>query len=488
MSSDRGLKARSLRRPGIGLLTVAFVLVGFLSVGDQTSPGILPEADAWTIVRPSVLWCGIADSTATIEAHIVGRTDVVSARVAGPNESFPLYDDGSHGDVLAGDRVFTAGGVYPFCHTGLSLKYGMTVGGWSGTLEVTLADGSTLVDDRSIHIGLVQPRYRGKSAIVDYQDGLSATAYAFFIQDIDGVVFDGYPVARADQTAIYRKALSMLYSILPDAFDLVVIMPGRTLFHADSLSEITAQSTRVANDAQHIGIHIFNDAATYGSAGRLREVIFQPFGSIGLIDSEIASLWGADLGAPVGLAAASADGTYLWDPMSDVGGQLSSYFISDDGSLVGRFASNGDGTWRLVSPAENERYSPIELYAMGLLPATEVPPMHLLAQVDLTSSDRITASSVQTVSIDDVVAAQGGVRFPSPEESQKSFHVAFVIVQEAPFTDADYAYYSFLSYHLMTRDTPADFDDFAPFYWATGGRATLNTRLPIDVTPILPPP
>ena len=466
-------------------MAVVFTVGGFVGLSEETSEGFLPPSDGWTVVRPSVLWCGETTSTATIEAHLEGRTDVVSARVVGPNEIFPLYDDGTHGDAMAGDLIFTAGGVVPYCHTALSLKYGDTVGGWSGTLEVTLTDGTTVIDERPVRIGLVQPRYHGKSAVIDYQNGLSATAYAFFIQDIDNAIFDGYPVARADDIAASRKALQIVYSILPDAFDLAVIMPGRTMFHAWDLAELLSQSQRVANDAEHIGIPVFNNATAYGSAGRLRGVILHPFGSISLVDSEIASLWGADLGAPLDLTEVTPTGTFLWSPLCDIGGQLASYFILEDDPLFGHFAANEDGTWRLVSPAENERYSPLELYAMGFVPEGDVPPMHLLSQVDFSDPEHITAASVRTVTIDEVVAAQGGVRYPTPDSSQKSFTVAFIVVQEAPFTDAEYAYYSLLSYHLMTREAPASFDQFAPFYWATGGRGTLDTRLPVDAKPII---
>ncbi len=487
MKRAQNRTAHAAWRSWVVTLAVAFALAGFVGLSEETRWGVLPQEDGWTVVRPSVLWCGESTSTATIEAHLEARADVVGARVVGPNETFPLYDDGTHGDAKAGDLIFTAGGVYPYCHSALSLKYGDTVGSWSGTLEVTLMDGTTLLDERPIRIGLVQPRYHGKSAVIDYQNGLSATAYAFFIQDIDNTVFDGYPVARADDVAASQRALRIVYSILPDTFDLAVIMPGRTMFHALDLSELPSQSQRVTNDAEHIGIPVFNDATAYGSTGRLRGVIVHPFGSISFVDSEIASLWGADLGVPLDLTEPIAAGRFLWSPVCDVGGQLASYFILEDGSAFGHFAANGDGTWKLVSPAEIERYSPLELYAMGFVPAGDVPPVHLLSQIGFSDLEHITSASVRTVTINDVIAAQGGVRYPTPDGSQKSFTVAFVVVQEAPFTDAEYAYYSLLSYHLMSREAPEDFDQFAPFYWATGGRGTLDTRLPVDVKPILTP-
>jgi hypothetical protein len=487
METTQDPATRPARRPWIFILT-PLLLISLSSACGETSTGILPADSVWTLVRPSVLWCSTSDSTATVEAHIVGRTDVISARLVGPNETFALYDDGTHGDVAAGDLVFTASEIRPYCHTGLTLKYGTTVGSWAGTLELTLADGRTLPDERPVRIGLVHPKYRAKiGTVVDYQNGLSATAYAFFIQDIDGAIFDGYPIAKAEADAASRRALAMVYSILPDAFDLAVVMPGMTLFHAGDMSTVSAQALRAANDVEHIGIPLFDNSRAYGSEGRLHGIILCPFGPVGLFDSEIAGLWGADLGLRLALSVVASDASVLWDPLSDVGGQLAATFVSEDSSSFGHLAANGDGTWRLVSPDENERYSPLELYAMGLLPAAEVPDAHVLSGVDLTDPERITASSTRTVTIDDIIAAQGGIRVPSAETSPKSFAVAFVVVQDAAFTDAEYAYYSLLSYALMRHEEPQNFDQFAPFYWATGGRGTLDTRLPIDVTPLVTP-
>ena len=486
MCGQQNMRAGGRFRPCRVLLVAAFVLTSSLGLGADDPNGILPSENVWTRVSPSVIWCGVRDSTTTIEAHIVGRTDVVGVRIVGPNETFTLYDDGTHGDPLAGDFAFTLAGACPYCHTGLSLKYGGTIGSWLGTVEATLANGTTLIDERPIRIGFAAPRYRGTAEVVYFDSGLSATSYAFFLQDIDCAMFDGYPVSSTDPRAASRAALRAFYSIFPDAFDLAIVMSGRTMFSSDGFKETSSQTLRTANNVEHIGVTMYNDAASCGSAGRLRGVVVQPFGSIDLLDSEVLNVWGIDIGVPCGLAQSAGLGSLVWNPQSDVGGQLASYCISEDG-VVGRLASNGDGTWRLVPVAENEPYAPLELYIMGLVPAEDVPPMHILSEPDLTNSERIAAASVQTVTIEDIIAAHGGVRSPTFDESQKAFSGAFIVVQDDPFTDAEYVYYSLLSYHLMSWNSPEEFDQYAPFAWATGGRATLDTRLPVDAKPILKP-
>ena len=486
MCSQQNSSAGNKLRASRILLAAGCVLASSVGLHAYGLTGILPSENVWTRVSPSVIWCGVRDSTTTIEAHIVGRADIVGVRIVGPNETFTLYDDGTHGDPLAGDFAFTLAGAWPYCHTGLSLKYGGTIGSWLGTLEATLADGTTLIDEKAIRIGLAPPRYRGKTDVVYYDGGLSATSYAFFLQDIDCTIFDGYPVSSTDPRDASRAALRAFYSIFPDAFDLAIVMPGRTMFSSGEFGETSSQILRTANDVEHIGVPIYDDAAACGSAGRLRGVVVQPFGSIDLLDSEILNVWGADIGVPFGLAQPAGLGSLSWNPQSDVGGQLASYCISEDG-VAGRLAANGDGTWRLVPVAENEPYAPLELYIMGLIPAEDVPPMHILAELDLTNSERITAASVQTVTIEDIIAAHGGTRSPTSAESQKAFSAAFIVVQDGPFTDAEYVYYSLLSCHLMSGNPPEEFDQYAPFAWATGGRATLDTRLPVGAKPLLMP-
>jgi hypothetical protein len=468
------------------LLVAVCVLGSSLGLRADDLTGILPSENVWTRVSPSVIWCGVRDSTTMIEAHIVGRTDVVGVRVVGPNETFTLYDDGTHGDPLADDLAFTLAGAYPYCHTGLSLKYGGTIGSWLGTLVATLADGATLISEKAIRIGLASPRYRGKIDVVYYAGGLSATSHAFFLQDIDGTMFDGYPVSSTDPRDASCAALRAFYSIFPDAFDLAVVMPGRSMFSSGEFRETVSQTLRTANDVEHIGVPIYNDAASCGSAGRLRGVVMQPFGSIDLLDLEVLNVWGIDIGIPFNLVQPAGLGSLSWNPLCDVGGQLASYCTAEDGA-VGRLAANGDGTWRLVPVDENELYSPLELYIMGLVPAEDVPPIHILSEPDLTNSERVTAASVQTVTLDDIIAAHGGTRSPTSDESQKAFSAAFIVMQDDSFTDAEYVYYSLLSYHLMSRNPPEGFDQYAPFAWATGGRATLDTRLPGDAKPLLVP-
>jgi hypothetical protein len=233
-------------------------------------------------------------------------------------------------------------------------------------LRVTLSDGRTAGNNFGFAAGLVNPVYRGTFAAQDFGDGLSATAYAFFIADSGHEVLPSYPVAPVTCGKTNFEAYRKLYSVLPDAFDLVVLTPGVQLFRPDGFGENVPYQVAVSNAVEHIGLPIMDKSAAFGSAGRLTSAVYTSFGTIQIVDHELAHTWGAALGRDLGLIEAGSGGSH-WNEMSDVGGQLGAYYFAENGQ-IGRFTDNGDNTWHLTSNKEVVRYSPLELYAMGLIP------------------------------------------------------------------------------------------------------------------------
>jgi hypothetical protein len=460
------------------LFVVSLILASCTSAA--LSRDVLPPGSLWTRVTPNVLWCEDRTSTATIEVHVVDVDDVVSVRVVGPNETFRLYDDGTHGDEVAGDSVFTVNGARPYCSRAFSLKFDKSFSTWYGTVEVTLSDGRVLEDAGWVSIGLVNPSFRQRSDITVLGDGITMTWNTLFIEDPDLAIFGGYPVYSSSIEDAARAVCERLYRVLPDAFDFVVVMPAMSFFSSSEFLAFDSTTIRVSNDVAGIGLSLFDRTAEFASAGRLQSVIVHSFGSVDLVDRELMQRWGAGLGLPLGLTEETDAGSLLWSPLSDIGGQLAAYYVAETGE-IGRLADNGDGTWRLLPATGNEPYSPLELYIMGLIPPDEVPPIHLLSGLDVSNPERVTAQSVRTVTIDDIVEADG-VRTPPATASPIEFSVAFVVVQDLPFTDAEYAFFTLLSTELTYAADPSDFDLYAPFYWATGERATLKTELPLPLS------
>lgn len=477
----------------IVLLIVSVILMlGLMLPSSAVSslPDEFPQKNAWTRSSPSVVWCNDPASPTTLEVHIVGRTDVARVwltNLGTSNEEgrAELFDDGTHGDAQAGDNIFTLGGVVLPCNPVYLTPAGYY--NWLGMLRIELDNGVQTGNDAGMLIGMVHLDYKNVFPVQEFGNGLSSTAYAFFIQDSKNEVMDSYPLASVTCGTGNYMAYRKLYSVLPDIFDFAMVMPGMPIFHPNNLGENVPYDVLVSNSVQKIGMEIVDNTAQFGSAGRLKSAIYHSFGSTDIFDHEVAHTWGAAIGQSLGLLYEN----YIvnmghWGEMTDTQGQLGAYYF-DPGGAVGHFAYNGNETWRWIANSEVEPYSPLELYVMGLIPPEQVPPIHILQSPNTNDLNRITVASYRTVTIDDFLRAEGGARIPSVAESQKDFNLAFIITQDGPYNDAAYAFFSLLSYELMSKDQPRRYSSLAPFYWATGGRATLNTRLPTNLpTPRLP--
>lgn len=139
---------------------------------------------------------------------------------------------------------------------------------------------------------------------------------------------------------------------------------------------------------------------------------------------------------------------------------------------VGTFGPNANG-------GDSRPYAPIELYLMGLVTRAEAGgPFLVLDGAHFVSNDAMThrmtfeITGSHTVSLDDIVRAHGE-RAPATAE-ERAFRSAFVVFSAAPVTsqrmDALERWAS-----ILGGDTPHA--QLYSFERATGGRATMSTRL-----------
>lgn len=470
----------------LSLIILTILILSGIGGAAQTASAQLdefPQKNAYYSASPSVVWCGDKSATTTLRVHIVGRTDVSRVWITNlqskdEENRRELFDNGTNGDQVAGDNIFTLSDVVVPCNTGTD-HYFYGFGNWHGDLRLELKNGTQMGNNYGFLVGTVDPKYKGAFEVKDFGDGLSTTEYAFFIADVNHEVLSSYPVSEVKcgkgNYATYQK----FYSVMPDDFDFAVLMPGLQIFRPNDLAENVPYAVAVSNTVQNIGWPIFDDGALFGSSGRLRSAIYNTFGMTGVLDHELGHAWMVAVGRSLGIMNETYPGPIKmghWNKMSDVQGQMGAYYF-DDSSAVGHFAYNGDETWRLISNTEVEPYSPMELYLMGLIPSSEVPPVHILKNPDTSDPNRILAESYQTFTVEEILALEGGERVPSAADSQKEFNLAFIVLQEEPFADAAYAYFSLTSHMLSTLEDPKPFSSLAPFHWATGGRATLDTSL-----------
>lgn len=135
-------------------------------------------------------------------------------------------------------------------------------------------------------------------------------------------------------------------------------------------------------------------------------------------------------------------GAYAADLLGRQGSHWSFFFNSEGSFLEGaKILDHGPGAspFRFESTEVFRRYSELDLYLMGLLPAEQVPPSFFVSSPDILSSNFNPARQPQggvlfdgervDVSINDIVEAMGA-RKPGPSMSQKHYRYAFILLTQ----------------------------------------------------------
>lgn len=231
------------------------------------------------------------------------------------------------------------------------------------------------------------------------------------------------------------------YQSHPDDFDQLVFWSDTTV-----VSGAFAFESTVKNAIRGIGVEEFDNTAAFGSSGTLESVLnMDRVGKYG--DDPAAKI----VGENSSLAILAHETGHRWlaqllfsDGRGGVSDQLLgrqrshwSFFMDTDASVMeGNDISAATGsTFRTVAAAQ--RYSRVDLYAMGLVGASEVPAWFFVdAPVSVVpSSDRETAPRVGTtfrgtrrnVLIQNVIEALGP-RVPSTDDAPRLHRQAFIYV------------------------------------------------------------
>ena len=246
----------------------------------------------------------------------------------------------------------------------------------------------------------------------------------------------------ADQPQLDAVALSKaFFRSHPDAYDQLVVWTDARVIQDAFAFEVT-----VANDIQGIGLDLFDFARDFGSAGRLRSYAVMDFlgkypgdpmqrflgenSTVSVLGQEVGHRWLAyfDFRDHTGQRSDALLGRQQahW-----------SFFMDSDASVMegNDIEDLGGGSFRTTAAVQ--RYSRLDQYAMGLVPATEVPtffyvadPLNLSEQKDRESAPDVGVTFNGTrrdVLIDDIIAIHGA-RVPSAAESPRIHRQAFIYV------------------------------------------------------------
>lgn len=237
------------------------------------------------------------------------------------------------------------------------------------------------------------------------------------------------------------QAARRFYTTHPDEFDQLVFWADTTV-----VSGAFAFESTVKNAVEGIGIGEFDNAIEFGSQGALQSVV----------NMDRVSKYPDDpsttiLGENSTLAVLAHESGHRWLAQllfSDGRGGVSdlllgrqrahwSFFMDTDASVMeGNDISAVRGSsFRTVAAAQ--RYSRVDLYAMGLVGASEVPPwfyvdspVNIMPSSDRESSPRVGTTFTGTrrnVLIQDVIDALGP-RVPSTDAAPRLHRQAFIYV------------------------------------------------------------
>lgn len=284
-------------------------------------------------------------------------------------------------------------------------------------------------------------------AVVLTQSGVAVTTVAdrdrVTVMQLAGI-YDHQPPSNLAYEVEIRKAIAREYfRTHEDDVDFLVTI---SRFAYDLGSDVAGGSRvggryyGVKNDVSGIGMDLFDLSADFGSSGRLQGYIdIGPLSalvtnpsdpkfesSLGVLAHEVLHRWGA------GVRFRDGDGSTSSALLGRDGRHWSFLLDSHNSVLYGNdWQDNGNGTFTSVGRSR-AFYSPLDLYLMGFLDKTQVPPLTLIQNpsIDPARLPQLGATvngMPKTITVDDIVAAEGE-RSPSASEAPKRFKIAYVFL------------------------------------------------------------
>jgi hypothetical protein len=440
------------------------VLIAFGSVllclgGGALAPSIKAQNVTRMLFTPPVVPETQSDPV-RFEATVTGTPSSVVFNYN--NVDRPMFDDGTHGDVVAGDAVWTI----------------------LFTPAEILAKNTA---DRVFRpfIGTCKPAGGGVFNVV-----AEVWTSAIGLRDVRAIDASGQ---ETDYVANYVATGSQLqnfdqrvwaqrfYSTHGDKFDFInfVLVGGQrgNRFHFAT-----------KNTVQGIGLSIFDNTAQYGSAGKLQGINTFPISSFfdggeKAFAHETGHQWINFLaGTPFAI------GTPHW-PVGDVAGNVMGFSIGGAGGQGGNFpftfSPNGAGGF-VVGSSNNiilSTFNSMELYLMGLIPPSEVETFFVLNDQtqNVTVGQTLQPSEITLVTVNDVIAARGA-RVPDSTQSQKNFRVATIVLSEQLLDARAMAFYDYFARRAEAKQQLTFASGLAtgtcnPWYLATGGRSVMVSAI-----------
>ena len=396
----------------------------------------------------------------------------------GAPTTFSLHDDGASGDRAAGDRIYSV--QLPSAQILAAIRASDVQRVFVGFLNVS--NGTTNVFRGNIFAD-VYTSGAGVFPIAQLSPTVQATSRLVNIND--PAYFSG-----GDITHVTRE----FYRWFGDDYDFINLIYTPARFS-------NRNHFAVRNDVEGIGMARFNNSSTYGSLGRLQGISQFPIpdyfdGAETAHIHELAHQWVNFLNfAPLGTAIPH------W-PLSSMAGGVMGFSIGGTGGEGGNFACDvvdRSGQIVLNRRPDEPVFNDLELYLMGLLPASQVRQQIVFtdqtAALSLTCTGQTFTGAVTRLSANDVIA-QYGARRPAAGDAPTRFRIATILVTRDGLASREAMWlYSWFADRAEWRAPLPIHSGFVkatgmPFYVATGQRASLDMRIGVAIPDfsILPTP
>lgn len=272
-----------------------------------------------------------------------------------------------------------------------------------------------------------------------------------------------------------------IFTVAPDVADFLVFFSTDKVEHAswsDSRNFTAGTHESVRVNYTGAGQPLTDYSYAHGSRSILAGVNVIDAYDRGVtslnVTHEILHQWSFFGDSSLGLG----DGLGHYNPRSNIGSLLGGYQwnAGDDGGYTLDCTMGMNGTYRIA---------PLDLYFMGLLDASMVPPIHIYSEYSpppLQRCGQNITDITRTVTIQDIIQSLG-TRTPSVGSAQSAFRIVFAAESHHRLmTPTELTYYEILASHY-TRQTPAENPDpYIGFNWAPidrfyGGKATWHSTL-----------
>lgn len=467
--------------------TCAWVVTGLICCVCPMTHALGPEDLRWLRCRPPVIRNDGVES-AVLEVAVSAQVRSVSMPLAPlgllvDGRRFAdegLFDDGSHGDRVARDGIFSRGPLTttlrPTLRAGRLDRFlfdAVFLRSSTEAIRVNLGRGAGAI------LGIVDRGYAGSVVQDASQVWHSARAV--------GIQMDMEPAALFDLPATWQQAARRVLSRFGDQFDFLFLFPDRGLGGDETVRGERAIVRSPATGIGTLPVGAAGDAVAYGSPQRLIAVHALPFSPVAGLLRATMRTWAVYLDPAFGFGqSAEADYSGYWG-FSSVNGALGGFDRATFAPL-----EVGSATWTVgkFSPVrgalDSTPYAPLELYLAGLAAPEEVAPILVLdgardvGDLGLGAKDLVVFSATHEVTVNQIVTRHGARIPPHEPQTPTAFRAAFVLLSASPPNVSSVLFFDALAEYFGAEERQ---DREHTFATATMGRATMDVVIDAGLLP-----